>query len=38
MTGYEEAYFEFEWQDEEEAKELKGYTDSSWAGCRKSRT
>jgi len=37
MVGFEEVLFEFKWQSEEEAKKISGYTDSDWAGCRKSR-
>ena len=37
MAGFSEVYFKFEWQSEDEGKKLKGYSDSDWAGCRKSR-
>ena len=37
MSSYEEVSFHYEWQNEHEATNLKCFTDSDWAGCRKSR-
>jgi len=37
MVGFEEVTFEYKWQSEEEATKIRGYTDSDWAGCRKTR-
>jgi hypothetical protein len=37
LASFEEVCFRYEWQTEEESQNLKGYTDSDWAGCRKSR-
>jgi len=37
MVGFEEATFDYKWQSEDEATKIRGYTDSDWAGCRKTR-
>ena len=37
MISFEEVTFEYEWQSEEEAIKLRGFTDSDWAGCKKTQ-
>jgi hypothetical protein len=37
LAGHKEVYFAYKWQSEEDAVCLKGFADSDWAGCRKSR-
>ena len=36
-AGFEEVRFNYETQDEEEALNMRGFIDSDWAGCWKSR-
>ena len=37
LASFEEVYFKYVWQSEEESLSLRGFTDSDWAGCQKSR-
>ena len=35
MISFEEVTFEYEWQSEEEAIKLRGFTDSDWQDARR---